>query len=368
MKAQETSTTVSSTITNMILWMILPSAITNFLLKRYYSFKYARNSPNLPKPNSPKFKRHYKICYTFVIGMYFLYCIAQSIYSLEPSYYSKIGIVRSKVRTDLKRRGRQLLLMYHPDKSTNGQGDMNKYIELKSMVDVIENENTCNVYEKFGHSGIETIRQASQKKNFANSHEIHKDNIYNTMFDWIMFYSGVFFTLLVLGVTSKNQSGQFWRFLGLLLLASYESYLYFVDFTTVETISQESAFSWTRPWTLVSLLLSFVPIYQRVKILRQIYIYSGFAISQLGPIWSPAVNDISKDRKALVKELEGIHKLTSSEMMQESSFVFNSAFGPFKENEEMRSLLKKQMGQVAVDLRVLESMKEADLNEIRKKK
>ena len=287
--------------------------------------------------------------------------MAQSIYSLEPSYYSSIGVSRSRVRLDLKKRSRQLLLTYHPDKAGNGKGDMNRYLELKSMIDAIDNENTCNVYEKFGKSGIEAIAQTSQKKNYANPHETRKDYIFATMIDWVMFYGGLLFTLLVLGITSKNQAGQYWRFVGLLLLGAYESYLYFVDFTTLDTIGKESEFSWTQPWTWITFLLSFVPIYQRIKVLRQIYIYSGFALSQLGSLWFPVQQDLSKDRKALLKELERVQLLASKELMQETTFAFNEAFEPFKENEEMRSLLKREMGQVALDLRVLESMKEADL-------
>lgn len=357
-KPDATSASVSSTITNMILWMFVPGAITNFLLKRYYSFKYSRNSPNIPKPNSPKFKRHYKICYTFVIGLYFIYCVAQSIYSLEPSYYSAIGVSRSRVRTDLRKRSRQLLLTYHPDKAGNTKGDMNRYLELKSMIDVIENENTCNIYEKFGRAGIDAIGQTSQKKHYANRFEIRKDYIFAAMIDSAVFYAGIIFTLLVVGMTSKNQAGQYWRFVGLAFLAAYETYLYFVDFTSLETIGKEAQFSWTNPLSWISFLLSFVPIHQRIKMLRQVYIYSGFAVSQLGPLWFPNPESPFKDPKVMLKELQNIQKMTSTELMQETTFAFNDAFEPFKENEEMKTLLKREMGRVALDLRVLESMKE----------
>ncbi len=296
-----------------------------------------------------------------VIGAYFLYCVAQSIYSLEPSYYSSIGVSRSRVRVDLKKRSRQLLLTYHPDKAGSGKSDMNRYLELKSMIDVIDNENTCNIYEKFGNSGIEAIRQTSQKKNYANPHEIRKDYIFATMIEWLMFYGGLLFTLLVLGITSKNQAGQYWRFVGLLLLAAYETYLYFVDFTTLDSIGKESSFAWSRPFSVITFLLSYVPVYQRIKVLRQIYIYSGFAVSQLGSLWFPVSEDLSKDRKALLKELQKIQTLSSKELMQESTFAFNEAFEPFKENEEMKSLLKREMGQLALDLSIIESMKEAEL-------
>lgn len=360
MKGDDPNSAAASSLVNMVLWMFIPQAVTNFLLRQYYWFKYAKNSPSIPKPTSTKHKNNYKICYTLVISVYFAYCLGQTIYSLEESYYSKIGVNRSRLQSDLRRRSRQLLIMYHPDKVSGGSGNMDKYLELKGMVDVLENQNLCNIYEKFGDSGVTTVQQVSSKKKFTNANEIRKEYIYATIIEWITFYSGTLIAIILLGFTKKSDSDRYWRLVFLLLLATYESYLYFVDFTTIETISQErTMLSFTSPLSWISFCLASIPIFQRIKIIRQIFIYIGLASSQLWSLWCPVKSNLLTDKKVLLEEIEKIEKNISSDLYNEALFVFNSAFGPFKTNEEMKALLKRQMGQIVIDLSVLESMNAA---------
>ena len=353
MDSKEAGSSISSAITNMVLWMYVPGFVTSFLLKQYYSFKYAKNSPSIPKPNSLKHKRNYKLCYTLVIGIYFMYSIGQTIYSLEETYYSKIGIYRGCPRSDFKRKTRQLLLIYHPDKSSPGNTD--QYHELKRMADVIENPNLCNIYDKFGESGVKTVLQASSKKNFASAEEVRKEYIYATFLEWITFYAGTVAMLLFVSIYRNSDSG-YWKFVSLLILASYETFLYFVDFTTLETLSIEGKFNFKNPSTWISFILSRVPFFQRLIILRQISVNFGLAFSQLGPFWFASKADLFNDKKALLQEIENIQKISASDIFEESKYVFNSAFEPFETNEDMKSLLKRQMGQIVVDLKVLETM------------
>ena len=66
--------------------------------------------------------------------------------------------------------------------------------------------------------------------------------------------------------------------------------------------------------------------------------------------------NLFKDKKLLIQEIENIQKGPASEIFEESKYIFNTAFEPFEDNEEMKSLLKRKMGQVIVDLKVLETM------------
>lgn len=337
----------------MVLWMFVPAAIANFLLKQYYSFTYAKNSPSIPKPNSLKHKRNYKICYTIVIGIYFLYCLGQSIYTLEESYYAKLGLKRGSSKVEFKKTSRQLIRMHHPDKTS---GNINQYHELKKMAEILENPNLCNVYEKFGASGVETVLQISSKKTFSNNNEIRNEYIHATLLEWITFYVGSGMVLLFLSITQKSDSGRYWRFISLLCLGAYESYLYFNDFTTLDSIFADSHFKIKRPSTILTFIILRIPIFQRIQILRQIFIYSGLAMSQLGPLWFPSKPDLFSDKKALIQEIENIQNRLTPEIYEEAKYVFNSAFEPFEDNEEMKALLKRQMGQVIVDLKILEEM------------
>ncbi len=224
------------------------------------------------------------------------------------------------------------------------------------MSEVLENPNLCNVYEKFGNSGVNTVQQFTSKKNFANVHEVRKEYIQATLFDWITFYIGSISVLLLTSFTQKSGSGRYWRFVSLICLGSYETYLYLNDFTSLDSISENSQFEILKPLTWISLLLSSVPIYQRIQIMRQLFVYSGLALSQLGPLWFPSKPDLFSDKKALIQEIENLQKGFVSEVHEESKFVFSSAFESFENNDEMKTLLKRQMGQIVVDLKVLETM------------
>lgn len=364
MDATEATASASSAITNMLLWMVVPSTVTNFLLKCYYYVKYAKNSPSRPKPQSPRHKRHYRNCYSLIVALYLLYCMGDTVYSMERSYYSKIGVKRHRSHEDLRRRTRQLLLMYHPDKSSSGH--MDKYLELKGMSEVIENPNLCNIYEKFGESGVKTVSQASSKKNFLNAEEVRRDYIYSTLIEWVAFYASMLVMALCFSFTSKTESGRYWQLTGMLLLAAYESYLYLVDFTSLESIQRETEFVMLQPQTWYPYLLSGIPLFQRIRFVRKLLTYTGFAMSQCGPLWFPSQPDLFTDKKALQQEVEAIGKLATAQLQQEALFVFKTSSDAFADNPEMRSLLKRQMGQVAMDLRVLETMSNADGAESRK--
>lgn len=363
MDSNEGPSSVGSTVINSILWMILPSAITNFLLNQYYKFKYSKNSPKIPKPNSSKHKKNYKICYTLVIGLYFSYCLGQAFYSLEESYYSKMGLRRGCSRAEFKKNSRKLLLMYHPDKSP---GNSKQYQELKKMAETLENPNLCNVYEKFGDSGIKLVSQYASKKNYVNDQEIRRDYIFATLFEWVSFYIGSVAVIFLLSFTQKSGSGKYWKFISLICLASYETYMYFNNFSTMDSIHAASMFSWTRPWSLINYFLTQLPLYQKIKILRQLFVYSGLAMSQLGPLWFPERPELFSDKKALLQELQNLQNGVISELFDESKYVFNSAFEIFESNEEMKKLLKRQMGQVVVDLKYMEAMAQEDLIGIKK--
>ena len=89
-------------------------------------------------------------------------------------------------------------------------------------------------------------------------------------------------------------------------------------------------------------------------------------MSQLGPLWLPAKPNLFNDKKALIQEIENIQKEHISEIFEESKYIFNTSFEPFENNEEMKTLLKRQMGQIIVDLKILETMTAEATNENRK--
>jgi hypothetical protein len=235
------------------------------------------------------------------------------------------------------------------------------------MAETLENPNLCNIYEKFGDSGLKSISQFASKKHHANDKEIRRDYIHATLFEWVSFYIGSIAVLILLSFTQKSDSLKYWRLVSLICMASYETYLYFNDFTTMDSIHSGSEFSWKNPLSLITFLLSGITIFQKIKFFRQLFIYSGLAISQLGPLWFPARPDLFNDKKKLVQEIQTLQKGVVSEIFEETRSTFNSAFEIFETNDEMKKILKRQMGQIIVDLKLMENMAHEDTLESKKK-
>lgn len=359
MDTNEASSSLAFDVINMFLWSFVPEMLSKFLLQRYYGYKYARNSPHRPKPSSLRFKLHYRNCYTLVIGLYLVYSMCQTVYNTVTddggSYYRKVGVSRMRARDDLKRRTRQLLLQNHPDKNPS-PNSRETYLQLKSIIDTMEKDNLYNVYEKYGPKGIETTQQKVTSKHYVSQDELRRDYVYMMMPLWVVHHLanlGMMAFSSLLGGSSKQQKESFifWRLIGLLLLAAYEAYLYFIDFTTLDTVQEESTFKPLRPHTWPAFLLSPVPIFERIRFLRALLLNLGFAADRLGSLWFPPKARFSDDGTRLLDELDDLSAQLKDSVEADAEGLLKAQLQPFIDNNEMNALLLRQMGQVVADIR-----------------
>ncbi|KAI8713129.1 hypothetical protein NCS52_01256300 [Fusarium sp. LHS14.1] len=74
-------------------------------------------------------------------------------------YYKILGVDRSASNKQLKQAYRQLSKKFHPDKNPGDNTAHDKFVEVSEAYDVLSDEDTRKVYDKWGHEGVQQHRQ-----------------------------------------------------------------------------------------------------------------------------------------------------------------------------------------------------------------
>ncbi|OQD83073.1 hypothetical protein PENANT_c018G04292 [Penicillium antarcticum] len=98
-------------------WAVLPNYVTSFLQSVYYGMTIRAGEPR-PQPQSPKFERHRRRIFIFVITSYLLYTLYETFHQVQVAgdYYQVLGVSPFADERAIKSRFRRLAAQYHPDK------------------------------------------------------------------------------------------------------------------------------------------------------------------------------------------------------------------------------------------------------------
>lgn len=77
--------------------------------------------------------------------------------STKRDYYEVLGVSRNAPKSELKKAYRKLAIQYHPDKNPNNQEAEDKFKEASEAYEVLNDENKRQIYDQFGHKGLEGI-------------------------------------------------------------------------------------------------------------------------------------------------------------------------------------------------------------------
>ncbi|KAI5306585.1 DnaJ- protein scj1 [Ascosphaera pollenicola] len=92
-----------------------------------------------------------------LLGLVLLLLIPLSICAED--YYKILGIDRSASERDIKKAYRTLSKKYHPDKNPGDDTAQQKFVEVSEAYDVLSTKNTRQIYDKYGHEGLERHKQ-----------------------------------------------------------------------------------------------------------------------------------------------------------------------------------------------------------------
>ncbi|KAG0235797.1 hypothetical protein BGX31_004163 [Mortierella sp. GBA43] len=302
----------------LIGWAFLPSFITNVLQSIWYSV-----SPS-PKPaaNTAKARLHYNRIYCMVILGYLAYTIVEVDRATPINCYDILDInfhsfTQKQLRTNFKRAS----LLYHPDKV--GQAGEEMYVRIRAAHDILSDPVAKQAYDRLGPHIVEC----------ANCKTI-RDYVLRGLSSYYTFYLSTGVILVLMSVLGKGQFGRYWRFIVLFGMAALELAM----LTRSEPIW---LFSWIMPHRVT---------FEQVTILHQIFISTFIAISQIGPILVPSKEQEKNNVKDLISRLEQLTAISQIETIDE----LQKAFDAFRGNEESMTVLKRQMGMMALDSQLMQ--------------
>ena len=295
----------------------MPDLVTKVVLSVYYSLFYSQATR--PKEGTIRHSTNYKWTYVLVISCYFVYSMYGVLQEMPLNYYEHLGVTKNQVDNgELRAVFRKLSMQYHPDRNTDSTS-AEKFVEIRSMYETLNEPILRAAYERFG----------PRKGGVCQKCILFKDFLWSMgIMNFVVFYIGSSVVLILLNAVGKGQFGRYWRFVALMGMAMLE----FALITNQDDII---------PWFLPSKTIS-----EKISVIHQLVFYAFMALSLFGPLF------VAKEEN-IMESLEGLEKL-SSILAKESRSNFSSFFEPFRNSEELLTILKKRMGKLAVELKLFE--------------
>ncbi|GAA5870172.1 hypothetical protein JCM1840_001582 [Sporobolomyces johnsonii] len=287
---------LSAHLTSVLCWTFLPSLFTSVLLGAFYRLSPS-SRPTLPANASPPqlasanatAQKHFRRARITLVAGYLAYSIL-SVYwaqggGVSRNYYALLGISREVVERDgapaVKSHWRKLARVYHPDK-VGKQGEQ-RFVELRKGVEVLENEGRRWAYERFGPGVTEWGKLVSNREFLVKGAT-----------QAAAFWLFAFLSIAVVTFFRKDERrNNFWRYLSLFLCLALEFHL-------LLRASPSPTFSFFFPSRLT---------YEHIALLRQLFISSSMAMSQLSPLLFPpsplhlASSGSSEEQQAMARAL-----------------------------------------------------------------
>ncbi|RHZ75386.1 hypothetical protein Glove_214g36 [Diversispora epigaea] len=293
---------------NFLGWTFFPHLATNLIQKIYYKIFY----PAGVKPQQQKYEIHRRRIYIFIVLIYLLYTIADVITSRSSNYYDVLKVDRDFTTKEIKTNLRKLQLAFHPDKNKGQEGA--QFIEIRVAYDTLTDPVKRFAYDRFG----------PQIKEWNDCSTI-RDYIAQSWITFAGFYIGTGILLFILYILGKGKFGRFWRFLIFFSMACTEASM---------ILNPEQS-------GIISFMFSRWIIFEQISILRQSFVATFIAISQVGPMLFPDETNI----RHTLQNLE----VLSSYAAEESKNQLKSSFQPFQGNSIAQELVKEKMKELYID-------------------
>jgi hypothetical protein len=185
-------------IIRFIGWSFLPSALANVLITCYHRIVHPGSPP--PRRGSPAYVSQYRISFTFLAALYFLYTLVAAAISLPENYYEILGVDRAVDEQGLKMAFRAFARKNHPDRPGVGVGGEGRFREVRNAFEMLKNPVKRFAYERFGPD-IASWKDLSTPREY----------IRRGLFSASGFYIGSGALLLLVSIFGKSSSLSFVR-------------------------------------------------------------------------------------------------------------------------------------------------------------
>lgn len=181
--------------------------MTSILQKIYYGITITAGEP-WPQPSSPRFERHRRRIYIFVVTSYLLYTLYEAFYEVRRAgdFYGALGVSPLADEKTIKSRFRRLAAQHHPDKlqqASSGDGFASPgsdsfFVYLKRAQDTLLDPARRYAYDRFGPD-------VAERRDGQTMH----DFIFAAMYQVLLGYLGGLAVIVLLNFTWWSQWGRF---------------------------------------------------------------------------------------------------------------------------------------------------------------
>jgi len=349
-----------STLLSFLGWAFLPKYVTSILQKIYYGITITAGEP-WPQPLSPRFERHRRRIYIFVVTSYLLYTLYEAFYEVRRSgdFYGALGVSPLADEKTIKSRFRRLAAQHHPDKLQQAPGgdgfaspgSDSYFVFLKQAQDTLLDPARRYAYDRFGPDVVER----------RDGQTMH-DFIFAAIYQLFPGYLGGLAIVILLNFTWWSGWGRFWRFYTFAALVTLELAMIMHP----SSVFIPAAYL---PWKLSSFLgISMDPPsfyllpFQIITLARRASITIHIFISQV----TPAQKEKSSSAPGSSLSLQTMQRLgqlaqLSQATDNEATRLLQLGFAPFRGERESVAALRRGMkeGLVLGGVRSSPGVKEA---------
>jgi curved DNA-binding protein CbpA len=295
------------------------------------SFWYKLTVPvgqTAPRPGSPLYAYHHRRIRVFVLCLYLLYTLAQSLYDIKLAgdFYTALGVSPASSEREVKNKFRRLAAKFHPDKIRENDAvsaSDSVFLHLKLAQDTILDPAKKFAYDRFGpvvvqltHPGLKTIR----------------DYVYAGLRAKAPEYAANALLLVILNYVWLPQWGQFWRYFAVMVMALLELFFLTHAWQPHPYLQRMGLLLHAR---LPDLLPPHLLPFQLLTIARRLSMSLNIFISQLAP---PSVKNKAAQDQQSQQQLSHLTQATER-VNAEASSLLQLGLSPFaNDRANMRKL------------------------------
>ncbi|QKX55023.1 uncharacterized protein TRUGW13939_02114 [Talaromyces rugulosus] len=323
-------------------WAVLPNYATSILQSVYYGITIRAGDPR-PQPGTPRFDKHRRRIFIFVVTAYLLYTLYESFHQVRATgdFYSVLGVSPLADERTIKSRFRRLAAQHHPDKMNNqlprNGGSEGVFVYLKLAQDTLLDPARRFGYDRFGP-------QVNEWRDKHTMQEILYGGLQQALVQWTAGLG----TIVVLNFVYWSQWGRFWRFYTFAALVALELVLMTQPLTVVMPFNYLPQIV----TTYFSHAASFYMLpFQTISLARRVSITIHIFISQITPAsmsrstTTPTTNGSSTPLTRETAQRLGQLAQLSRMAELESSRLLDLTLSPFRGEQQSVATLRRGMKQ-----------------------
>ncbi|KAJ5180830.1 hypothetical protein N7492_004040 [Penicillium capsulatum] len=316
-------------------WAFLPNYATTFLQSVYYGITIRAGEPR-PQPGTPRYDRHRRRIFIFVITSYLLYTLYEAFHQVQVAgdYYQVLGVSPFADERTIKSRFRRLAAQHHPDKiGLDGGGSESYFMFLRQAQETLADPVKRFAYDRFGPA----MSGMNEKKTMR---DLLTESVTTST---IPQYAGGLAAMLVLNWLWWPNWGRYWRFYTFGAMIFLELAMVTHPKATLMPMAYlpEAVRAWIPGGTFYLLPFQVLSLARSASITLHIF------ISQIAPKETNNSNGGDKVNPQTIKQVTQLVQATRATDM-EATRALQLSLAPFRGDRESVTALRRGMKEALI--------------------